>query len=246
MMCVAFFAGNGIILVSEAYQEKVDTHQQKGGTVMKITDALREVLCTYGLNGLFDRILCGTVLAELAPDCERERSRIQTAFTCQAMDAIKAAIQDVTCADSHFERAERLMVSEADIIPAVAAQTIYYFKRAFGFPSYREYDKESYGKISEKNGSMEVVYEGELKDGKPSGICTMYYYSDGVLCRRTDSVWVHGKRNGYCKTLTAEGNTSHREGFLVNDAFCGIQTVVYDNGTSEKIACDSVADIYHV
>ena len=205
---------------------------------MKITDALREVLYSYGLDGLFNRSLCGAVLAELAPDCERERSRIQTAFSCHAMEAIKAAIQDVTCADSHFERAERLMVSEAEFIPAVAAQTIYYFKRALGLPDYREYDKEFYGKISEKSGSMEVIYEGELKNGKPDGICTMFYYSDGVLCHSTESVWVHGKRNGYCKTLSVEGNASHREGFLVNDEFCGIQTVVYDNGTSEKFACE--------
>lgn len=204
---------------------------------MTITEALREVLYTYGLNGLFDRMLCGTVLAELAPDCERERNRIQTAFSCHAMASIRAAMQDVTCAESHFAHAERLMVSEADSIPAVAAQTIYYFKRAFGFPSYREFDKESYGKASEKDGSMEIIYEGELKDGKPNGICTMFYYSDGVLCHRTDSVWVHGKRNGYCKTVTPQGNTAHKEGFQVNDQFCGIQTVVYDNGTSEKFVC---------
>ena len=37
---------------------------------MKITDALREVLYSYGLDGLFNRSLCGAVLAELAPDCE--------------------------------------------------------------------------------------------------------------------------------------------------------------------------------
>ena len=206
---------------------------------MKITEALRELVYTYGLEGLFNGPLCMAVLSELAPDCERERSRIQTAFSCHAMESIKAAMQDVTCADSHFARAERLLVSEADIIPAVAAQTVYYFKRAFGFPDYREYDKETYGKVSEKNGSWEVIYEGELKDGKPNGICTMLYYSEGILCRRTESVWLHGKRIGYCKMLSAEGNTSHKEGFLVNDEFCGIQTIVYDNGTFEKLVCNS-------
>jgi len=202
---------------------------------MRITEALRELVHIYGLEGLFNRTLCTAVLAELAPGCERERSRIQTAFTCEAIDSVKEAMHDVTKAERFFQHAEHLMITVGESIPAVAAQTIYYFKRAFGFPSYREYDRENYGKVSEKEGESEIIYEGEIKDGKPNGICTAQFYRDGELYSQIESVWIHGKRNGYCRAVSVNEKMPHTEGFLVNDEFCGVQTITYPDGKAEKM-----------
>ena len=203
---------------------------------MDIINAIREIEYRYGLDVLLDSFRCNALLADLAPESERERRRISLAFSCGAMKQIGSAFHDAGASTAYFTEAERLLIAEADMNETAAKETVACFRRAFGFPGYREMNPALVGKITEPMDDAEFVFEGEIKDGKPHGICTRTMYYNGKFAEKDESVWLYGAMNGYCKNseLFMETTMIYTEYFVVNDTIYGVETTIDENGLGER------------
>lgn len=205
---------------------------------MEIIEAIREIQYRYGVEILSDSSRYNALLSDLAPSKERERRRIGFAYSCGAMKQLQSAFHDAGAATPFFDEAVRLLIQEADMNESAAKETVEYFKRAFGFPGYRTVNPALYGTVTEKTDEhCEFVFEGEIKDGKPHGICTRICYYDGKFAEKDESVWHCGVMNGYCKNseLFMQSTMVYTEYFVVNDRIYGIDSSVDEDGLGERV-----------
>ena len=202
---------------------------------MDVISAVRE-LCK-GENGfvnMFDKAKSGGKLASLTGG-DRDAELFESLLYGKARSALVEMINDAYNYKDHAIKVQGLLASDG-LSESDSKRALEIFFRAFGFPGYREMDKNKVSNISSTIGeSFHVEYEGEVRNGKEHGVGVRTCYYEGKWCNYDECVWVDGVMYGYDNAKEMEFGMfeDKKIGFVVNDYFVG-NTKIIPAGDNEE------------
>ena len=136
-----------------------------------------------------------------------------------------ALINDPEHYEYHASEVVSAMVTEGEYDEDDSRSAVRGFLRAFGYPVCKR-DGESERLSLGKDGQLDLVYDGEVKDGEPHGYGKISSYSGSTLVSSEEGSFVCGKLLGYCVTVAENARTI---AFMVYDEIVGPE-VTFENG----------------